>query len=147
MLVIDCSSEYEYDSSFNKEKVLTQSENEMWASKDGSNTNEFLTFDFQKTSKFTKIKLAFAGGVNCIPKNFLVKIPSSQTQTGKNCSWKSIATFQNTKTQRDIGENSGKFAEFSLPQPQTTRFVRLFFKDAIGTSNGKFILVSRVVFE
>ena len=133
-----------HGSPFTKEQVLMPN-SKYWLSSMGNVFDQFLTFDFQSVSKFSKIKLASSGSDFDVPKNFMVEIPSSATKTGKNCQWKSVASFTNTKK----SANQNDFAEFRLPQQQCTRFVRLYFEDTKGGnfSYDHYVLVTRVIFE
>ena len=128
-----------------------------------------MTFDLSQECYVQKLLLHFgwyANDLKDLPKDFYIQVPI-QTKTDKiitekkifdqilkiedneeensdhENSWKNVENFTNTKTQKDLGEET--FAEFKFLKPLKTRFIRIFVKNNLGRPY--FIRIGRVRFE
>ena len=161
--VIHCSSAYPHRP---KENVLKPSYSieykDYWCSAFEKITNQHLTFDLSKQCVVQKLCLYFSWSYKTFkwcPKHFEIQIPLKNSKIisekneltnilknenqNQNSNWKSVETFENLKTQQQIGKK--KFAEFEFSKPIKTRFIRIFIKNNLGDDD--YICIGRVKFE
>eukprot|EP01091_Cochliopodium_minus_P014506 TRINITY_DN4936_c0_g1_i1.p1 TRINITY_DN4936_c0_g1~~TRINITY_DN4936_c0_g1_i1.p1 ORF type:complete len:221 (-),score=78.33 TRINITY_DN4936_c0_g1_i1:39-701(-) len=129
------SSEY---SGCNASKTITNtSPSDYWLSESGKVTNEWISYDFGKKTKVTKIALMSSSSFDINPKNITVQIPKDKDGN----EWKDVAKLVMENAMQSANQWQ-VFTGFTI----NSQLVRLFFHDRHGTSGGSYFLVSAVRF-